>query len=418
MFNYTKKFAEIIQTKSIAVALLFLLFMVVFGISNASIIVTPGTGGTNISADKAANTNTPAYTTLLGKIYIAEGTATDFTANQTGVTMILEAPSNWTFNPGVGTISRTSHGSFTGSTSIAISSSNITITFSTSADVTNIDSLIISNIGIESENGALIPNSGNINWVGGTATVTGISSSINFASLSQVAGAMTHFVINPNSYNVSNIPSPQKTAASFALNLYAQDQFNNTATSFVSATTLTVNGGAINPATSGNFIAGAKNLSVSLSPVGNGRVITVTNGTKTGISNAITVNSDGFTPQGSLAGETICNGGIGQLKWTSTLGTGPYTIVYSNGSTINTASGVVSGTAFNVSPNPTSTTTYTLVSVTDANSNYRNNGFTVGTATITVNSRPTSILSGTNSICKGGTANLTIQFTGTAPFTY
>ncbi len=405
--------------KEIATFFFTLLIVIGFPIeSNASVVVIPGTGGANISADKAANTSTPAYTTLLGKIYITEGAATDFAANQSGVTLILSAPPNWTFNPGVGTVSKTSHGSFTGNTSIVVTANTITITFSTSADTTNKDTLIISSIAVESSNGALLPNAGNITWTGGTASINGISSSINFGSLSQVAGTCTHFVINPDANNNSFIHSPQKTAVAFSLSIYAQDQFNHTATTFVSAATLTVNGGAINPATSGNFAAGVKTFTPSLSPIGNGRIITATNGTKTGVSNAITVNSDGLTPQGSLAGGTLCNGGTGQLKWTSTYGTGPFTVVYSNGSAINTATGVVSGTPFNVSPNPTSTTTYTLISVADNNSNFRNYGFTAGSATITVYPRPTSVLSGSNTICKGGAANLTIQFTGTAPFTY
>ena len=50
---------------------------------------------------------------------------------------------------------------------------------------------------------------------------------------------------------------------------------------------------------------------------------------------------------------------------------------------------MISGTPFNVSPSPTSTTTYTLVSITDNNTCFRNSGITGPSATITVNPLPT-----------------------------
>ena len=115
---------------------------------------------------------------------------------------------------------------------------------------------------------------------------------------------------------------------------------------------------------------------------------TVTDGTCSG--NATVVITGVATPQGSLTGNTVCSPGAGLLTWTATAGTGPYTIVYNNGSTNVTASGVVSGTAFATSPtNPVSTMTCTLVSVTD-NGNVlacaRTSGFTGGTGTVTINS--------------------------------
>jgi hypothetical protein len=90
------------------------------------------------------------------------------------------------------------------------------------------------------------------------------------------------------------------------------------------------------------------------------------------------------TPQGSLSANTICTGGTGQLTFTATSGTGPYTLVV-NGVTYNS---ITSGTPFNASVNPTSTTVYTLTSVTDANGCNRATGFTNASATITVNTPP------------------------------
>ncbi len=105
-------------------------------------------------------------------------------------------------------------------------------------------------------------------------------------------------------------------------------------------------------------------------------------------SAVITVNP---LPQGSISGNTICGSGTGQLTFTSTSGTGPYTIVYNDGTANRTASAVVSGTAFNAFTNPGVTTSYSLVSITDNNGCVRSSGFTGGTANITVNATPNNI---------------------------
>ncbi|MEN2403211.1 hypothetical protein GKZ90_0025760, partial [Flavobacterium sp. MC2016-06] len=88
----------------------------------------------------------------------------------------------------------------------------------------------------------------------------------------------------------------------------------------------------------------------------------------TGGSAVITVNP---LPQGSLtANGPFCATGSGLLTFTSTAGTGPYTIVYKeNGGADRTASGVVSGTSFTpFTATVTGSTTYTLVSVTGLDS--------------------------------------------------
>jgi hypothetical protein len=105
----------------------------------------------------------------------------------------------------------------------------------------------------------------------------------------------------------------------------------------------------------------------------------------TGSSTTITVNP---LPQGSLtANGPICVTGAGQLTFTASVGTGPYTVVYNDGTANRTATGVVSGTPFTVFTSPvTTSTTYTLVSVEGANSCARTTGFTGGSATITVQS--------------------------------
>lgn len=90
-------------------------------------------------------------------------------------------------------------------------------------------------------------------------------------------------------------------------------------------------------------------------------------------------------PQGMLtANGPFCSSGNGMLTWTSTSGTGPFAITYNDGSAdyVNT---VNSGQAFNLFTNPqTSTSTLSVISITDNNGCVRNNSFDGGSATITV----------------------------------
>jgi len=131
----------------------------------------------------------------------------------------------------------------------------------------------------------------------------------------------------------------------------------------------------------------------------------------------VTVNP---SPQGSLsANGPFCATGAGQLTFTATSGTGPFTVVYNDGVTNRTANSVVSGTAFATAVTPVlSTTTYTLVSVTDANTCIRSSGFTGSSATITVNPLPQGTLSANGPFCATGAGQLTFTATsGTGPFT-
>jgi len=54
-------------------------------------------------------------------------------------------------------------------------------------------------------------------------------------------------------------------------------------------------------------------------------------------------------PLGSLtANGPFCVTGAGELTWTATTGSGPYTIVYSDGSNNHTVSGIENGAPFAV----------------------------------------------------------------------
>ncbi len=122
---------------------------------------------------------------------------------------------------------------------------------------------------------------------------------------------------------------------------------------------------------------------------------------------------------GSLTGSTICFGDSAQLTLTVTSGgPGPYTIVYSDGTTSHTLTGVVSGTPFTVSPNPTSTTIYSIVSITTTGAAFCStpSGSGLGTATVVV-----STCGGCDSLhmpdslhlCYGDTITMPATITGT-----
>ena len=97
-------------------------------------------------------------------------------------------------------------------------------------------------------------------------------------------------------------------------------------------------------------------------------------------------------PQGSLtANGSFCTDGTGQLTWTATAGTGPYTVRYNDQYGDRTATGVVSGTPFSVVRSISvaeGPQYYTLTSVQDANCT-RISGFTGGSATILAGFPPT-----------------------------
>ena len=129
--------------------------------------------------------------------------------------------------------------------------------------------------------------------------------------------------------------------------------------------------------------------------------------------NTATVNVNALPQVSAFSGNTICSGVAGQLTLTTSSGTGPFVVVYNPGSISKNL--VVSGTSFDVSPNPTVTSNYTLVSVTDNYGCVRSSGFTDGTATITVNDPPAITVSpvAPAAVCSGnGTRTISVTATG------
>lgn len=109
----------------------------------------------------------------------------------------------------------------------------------------------------------------------------------------------------------------------------------------------------------------------------------------------------------------ICNGSCTDLSIAITggwSGASPYDIVYTDGTSNFTITDYVSNTSIHVCP--TTTTTYSLVSITD---NFGcTAAFNVNT-TVVVWPRPTATLSGTQTICRGQSADLTVTITNGDP---
>jgi hypothetical protein len=147
----------------------------------------------------------------------------------------------------------------------------------------------------------------------------------------------------------------------------------------------------------------------------------VQNGACAIVNSALTTVTVNPLPQGSLtANGPFCATGAGQLTWTATAGTGPFTIIYTeNGGASRTATGIVSGTPFAAFTTPViGTTNYALVSVTGANNCIRSSAFTAGSATITVNPLSQGSLTANGPFCATGAGQLTWTATaGTGPFT-
>jgi hypothetical protein len=113
---------------------------------------------------------------------------------------------------------------------------------------------------------------------------------------------------------------------------------------------------------------------------------------------------------------TICNGATATMNIALT-GTSPWTFNYSNGITNTQVTTTSNPYTFTITPSTTST--YSLNVLVDANCIATPADY-AGSATITVNPRPTAALdiTGPATICDGGSTTMSVAFTGTAPWTF
>jgi hypothetical protein len=292
-----------------------------------SVNVTAGSGGTNISADKAANATSPGFTTL-GDIVVSEGVNNDFPV-QSNTTLIVTAPSGWLFNPGVGSTQTTKSGPGTNElndNSITVTSSTITVNI-TVTGTGQINTLSIKGIQVRATDGANVPGSGNIlRTVGnpGTATITGvINGSTNFGSLSQAAGAINKLVVtlptqtfadgttvatSGNSGSVSN----QISGTPFAISkLTATDQFFNIVIIYSGAKTISYSG----PGTNAGFPAPSYTAAVSFT---NGQSTTILTTTLRKAETTTITATDGTTAGPASSNLTVNAGTLASFVVTNT----------------------------------------------------------------------------------------------------
>lgn len=150
-----------------------------------------------------------------------------------------------------------------------------------------------------------------------------------------------------------------------------------------------ISGSAMRYNTSGATYTGCKEL--LLSSVGNSANWSSTSSLAAGDWTFSVLSQCGPTASvisNGTGSSTICSGASANLKVDITGGISPYTVVISDGTTSSTFTGYTSGSDMSVSP--TSNSTYTIVSVTDANSGVGAGNSGSAVVTVNANTIPTS----------------------------
>jgi hypothetical protein len=107
---------------------------------------------------------------------------------------------------------------------------------------------------------------------------SGTSNSFTVSSVS-----LDHFVFNA-------VSSPQTSGSAFGITITAKDSNGNTVTSYTGTLSLSVSSGTVSPTVTGAFSSGVWTGSVTVTPPSSGVAITATDGTHSGVSNSFTVN--------------------------------------------------------------------------------------------------------------------------------
>jgi len=144
--------------------------------------------------------------------------------------------------------------------------------------------------------GRLSPTSGiSTTFTAGTAG-TGTIQADAGGSITDATGTIT---VNPGSLHhfvFATIPSPQTVGQAFAVTITAQDEYDNTATGYSGAATLTDTTGTIDPTVTGNFISGVWTGNVTIAQAQSDVTITAEDGSASGTSNSFDVEFKIFLP--------------------------------------------------------------------------------------------------------------------------
>ncbi|MCX6922757.1 MAG: hypothetical protein NT154_06020, partial [Verrucomicrobia bacterium] len=154
-------------------------------------------------------------------------------------------------------------------------------------------------------------------------------------------------------------------------------------------------------------------VSVNLAAVAGSRIVSVTNPdgqTTSSVTGILTVNNN-TRPTSVVSGSgTVCSGSSLIIQAALT-GAQPWTLTWSDGFVQSGVSASLATRAVS----PTNSITYTLAALSDANGSAQAGDMT-GSAVVTVNARPTSVVGGGGTICSGGAALVSAALSGTGPW--
>jgi endonuclease I len=137
-------------------------------------------------------------------------------------------------------------------------------------------------------------------------------------------------------------------------------------------------------------------------------VATITDAFCTGTSSGSATITPRSRPAATVLGTaSVCAGGSTTIS-ASLTGTAPWNLMWSDGVPQN---GITSSPATRL-VSPSTTTTYTLTSLSDAYCT----GTATGSAIVTVRTLPTATVSGSTAICAGGSATISAALTGIGPW--
>ena len=237
-------------------------------------------------------------------------------------------------------------------------------------------------------------------WTNGTSSISTSSGVAGANTVSNLApGTYTVFITDKNNCRVDN-------TVTVAANAVPTVTAGNNGPICAGASANLTSGGA----NTYSWSTGALTSSTSVSPATTTTYTvfgTSASGCVDDATTSVTVNN---APTAALVGGgSICNGSALPLTVNFT-GTGPWNLVYNNGTTNQTVNNIAS-TPYTI--NASTAGTYTLVSV----SNAQCSGTVSGSAVVAVNTSPTAAISGGGSICAdGSTASISVALTGTGPW--
>ena len=410
----------------------FIIIFSLFGsLIQAQVTISPATGGTGISADKAANATVPSFTAL-SDIQIQESAAgDDFATNVTE--LVLNAPAGWEFNTSGVTVNATGGDITIGAVTYTTTSITIPLTV---ASVGNIDLITISNLAVRAIDGASLPNSGDITPTF-TGSINGLTTSSGLGALSQVVGNASKLVFTsqPGTATYGSVIG--------ASTLATTDQFNNSssvglAANVIVTTTIASGTGTLSGTTTQNIgtsggdgtvsfsnlftsTAGAKTISVSApgltSAISNSftidqapLTITANDQVKT-YSTTLALGTSAFTTTGLVNGETTGSVTLTSAGAINTANVGSYPIVPSaaTGGTFTASNYTITYTSGTLVVTQASTT----ISVTSNNNPSCSGSPVILTATITPN-----LATGTVEFFKGATSLGTATISGGVAILY